>query len=235
MAALMNRRFEDLTAPASAQSYFSQAHASGGAMGAEYLTPQFSKANWRKQELAQWESLMSSQDRKRQIRILKSLQFLHKDVARLVALGPGNKHLPDFLAELQRDGYDATAANWRASQFAIKEAIDTLTAELKKEEGYVFLANDRGNKHGYGTIDRMRDFAKMEELVPKATLDLYNKAHTSMNSLKSVKRSGQKSKKQKRKSGGNANAKPKLARCALCNGFGHVAGDANCKAVPRTQ
>ena len=234
MAALMHRRFQELRAPASAQSYFTQDSATGGVMGAEYLTPPFSKANWRDQELSQWEALMSSQDRKRQIRILKAIQWLHDDVARLVAKGPGNKHLPDFLAELQRDGYDATAASWRASQFAIKDAVDTLTSELVKEVGYVFLANDRGNKHGYGTIDRMRHFAKMEELVPKATLDLYNKAHTSMNSLKSVKRAGQKSKKQKKK-GANSGGKPKLARCALCNGFGHVAGDANCKAVPRTQ
>ena len=75
----------------------------------------------------------------------------------------------------------------------------------------------------------------MEELIPKATLELYNKAHTSMNSLKSAKRPAKAKKKWVGKKNANHAAEPKLARCALCNAFGHVAGDANCKAVPRTQ
>ena len=144
--------------------------------------------------------------------------------------------LARVLADIQRDWQDVVAATWKASQHAVKDALDELTKKIKDEINYLWLANDRGNKHGFGTIERMRDFARMEEMVPKATLDLYAKAHSSMNTLKSGggrggKRGGKRAKKNKPSHAG----KPKLAKCALCGGFGHVAGDANCKAVPRTQ
>ena len=82
--------------------------------------------------------------------------------------------------------FEATKTSWDSSKETIKGAVDALFKEIDQEIAYVFLANDKGNKHGFGTIERMRDYAKMEELVPKATLDLYAKAHSSMNSFEVV-------------------------------------------------
>ena len=210
LADFMNRRYEELRSPA-ADSYFTRQRPTSNVLGAEYLAPAFSTSSWLDQELAKWEAQMSSQDRKRQIRTLKSVQFLHDDLRRTLARAPGMMPLSDVLGLVARNGQDVVAAEWGAHLQSIKDALDAVSNELEREAGYVFLANDKGNKHGFGTIDRMRDFARMEELVPKATMDLYNKAHTSMNSLKSVKRSTQKSKKQKKK-GPNAGGKPKLNR-----------------------
>ena len=178
---------------------------------------------------------MTSQDRKRQLRTLMSLKYLAFDVSTIMAQSPGQMPLATVLANIARQGQDVVAADWKASQHAMKDAVDELCREIEQEIIYINLANDKGNKHGYGTIERMRDFARMEEMVPKATLELYNKAHTSMNALKSGGRGGKKQNKRARKNKPSAAGKPKLAKCALCGGFGHVAGDANCKAVPRTQ
>ena len=102
--------------------------------------------------------------------------------------------------------------------WVVKEALDKLEAEIDREAQFVVLANDKGNKHGYGTIDRMRDFAKMEAMVPKATLDLYNKAHTSMNTMKLVKRPVKK--KNKKKGATSHTNKLKLTCCACAMGSG---------------
>ena len=232
-AEAFQRRLEAARSAAapSAISYFTPGRVTSNVMGAEYLSPPFSSENWRDQEISRWENLMSSQDRKRQIKLLIGLKFLHEDVMRLVAGGPGMMPLLDFLAYFQRHGHDATADAWLTSQLGIRAAVDALKDEINKEIGYTFLANDRGNRHGYGTIDRMRDFSRMEAFLPKATMDLYQKAHSSMNTMKAAKKSGGKPKKARKKQ--NHSNKPKLAKCALCGGFGHVAGDANCKAVPK--
>ena len=234
LAELFQRRYQELRYPG-ASSYFTQQRPTSNVMGAEYLAPAFSKDSWREQEIAKVEAKMTSQDRKRQVRTLMKLQGLHFDVCNIVALSPGQMPLGDVLNDVARDGQGVVAANWKASQHAVKDALDELTEEIKKEIRYIHLANDRGNKHGYGTIERMRDFERMEELVPKATMDLYTKAHASMNTLKSGSRGGRRGGKRAKKGKPSHAGKPKLAKCALCGGFGHVAGDANCKAVPRTQ
>ena len=169
---------------ASSVSYFVQPQATSNVMGAEYIAPPFSSANWRDQEISRWEQSMTSQDRKRQIRQLLSLKFLHDDVMRQVATSPGMLPLNDLLARRDAVGHDQLARDWLTSQLGIRSAIDALKNEINNEISYVFLANDRGNKFGYGTIDRMKDFSRMEQLVPKPMLDLYSKAHSSMNTLK---------------------------------------------------
>ena len=142
--------------------------------------------------------------------------------------------MSDVLGLVARNGQDVVAAEWGAHLQSIKDALDAVSNELEREAGYVFLANDKGNKHGFGTIDRMRDLSRMDQMLPKETLDLYNKAHSSMNQLKTSKRSASKSTRKSKRGKPNSAKQPKLQKCALCGGFGHVAGDANCKAVPKT-
>ena len=74
----------------------------------------------------------------------------------------------------------------------------------------------------------------MDELLPKSTMDLYSRAHSSMNTLKSGgKRGGGEGGGKPKKKKANQAQKPHLPKCALCGQFGQVAGDANCKAVPK--
>ena len=118
-----------------------------------------------------------------------------------------------------------------------------MAAKLRYELGLVHLANDKNNPHGFAAVDRMRSDAALELFTDKDTRDQWQKACSSLDKSKTRKRKGhgdrQANKRRKRGGGGgggggNHGNKPALPTCAACGKVGHVAGDARCKAAPKT-
>ena len=211
--------------------------ASSNVMGEEYLRSSTVDAA-RDQEIRDAEATMTSQDKKRQMRILMTLQFMQEHIGRMLSAGPGMLPLNVLFDERESLGHDVFATTWMASQMVIRESLDTLKAEIKREISLLLLANDRGNKHGFGTIERMKSLQKLEESMSKQDWDRYLRASTSMNQIKSKagKRGGGGGggggggRKRNRRNSANT---PKFPKCAVCGKAGHVAGDAACKAAAR--
>ena len=131
------------------------------------------------------------------------------------------------------------ASTWMASQMAVRASVDKLEEEIKREISLLNLANDKGNKHGFGILTRMNELQVLESTVPKNDWDLYLRAQSSMNQMKA-------SKPKRGRGGGaggagrggrrgraNASKQPKFPQCAICGAKGHVAGDAACKAAAK--
>ena len=167
------------------------------------------------------------------MRILMTLNHLQFDLGRAIVRAPGMLPLELLLQRWEKDGHDKFAKDWMAGQMLVKSCLDKLRRELKHELSMLELANDKSNRHGFGTIERMRALQRMEATVPKELMDLYNRASSSMDKIKSAKKrggggGGRGGGKRRRP---NAANKPKLPVCAVCGVKGHVAGDAACKAA----
>ena len=184
------------------------------------------------------ESRMHSADRKRQIRLLMNLQAVHDNVIKTVATGLGMRTFGDLCAMHASEGDVGFAASWMGSQMAVRESLDKLESEIKREISLLNLANDKGNKHGFGILTRMNELQVLESTVPKPDWDLYLRAQSSMNQLKASRP------KRGRGGGGgggrggkrsrpNSAKQPKFPQCAICGQKGHVAGDAACKAAAK--
>ena len=226
-------RYRSLATVNPAQSFLAAASRSN-VMGPEYLRSSVVDAS-REQEIRDAENQMTSQDKKRQMRILQSFRFLHEDLHRLIAAGPGMLSVGDLDADRRSLGDDAFAANWDASRKTIRESIDTFKAAINREISLLRLANDKGNKFGFATIERMKNLEQLKKSLSKEDWDRFLRASTSMNQIRG---------KPKRGGGGggggrakrrkpNGNQQPRFPKCAVCNKPGHVAGDAACKAAAK--
>ena len=117
--------------------------------------------------------------------------------------------------------------------------MDKLEEEIRREISLLNLANDKGNKHGFGILTQMNELQALESTVPKPDWELYLRAQSSMNQMKATRP------KRGRGAGGgggrggrrggkaNRNKQPKFPQCAICGVKGHVAGDAACKAAAK--
>ena len=224
-------RYRALSAVNPAQSFMAAASGSN-VMGPEYLRSSVADAS-REQEIRDAENEMTSQDKKRQMRILKTFFFMHEDLQRLVAAGPGMLSVDRLDALRQSLGEDAFAANWDASRKTIREGIDKLRADIEREVSLLRLANDKGNKFGFATIERMKSLETLEKSLSKEDWDRFLRASTSMNQIKGkpARRGGGRGRGKKRKASGDQ--RPRFPKCAVCNKTGHVAGDAACKAAAK--
>ena len=121
---------------------------------------------------------------------------------------------------------------------AVRASLDKLEGEIKREISLLNLANDKGNKHGFGILTRMNELEVLENTVPKPDWERYLRAQSSMNQMKAARP------KRGRGGGGgggrggkrnkpNPSKQPKFPQCAICGMKGHVAGDAACKAAAK--
>ena len=214
-------------------SLFNPGSSESNVMGDEYLEAPLTIPGFCEQEILKAEATMHSQDKKRQMRILKTINFHQLDLGRALARGPGMLPIERLVKRWDRDGHAKFAKDWMASQMLIKSCLDNLRREIRHEVAMLELANDKSNRHGFGTIERMRSLQRMESTVPKELLDLYNRASSSMDKLKTAKKrggggGGRGGTKRRRP---NPKQKPNLPACAVCGIRGHAAGDAACKAA----
>ena len=124
-----------------------------------------------------------------------------------------------------------------ASQVAVRSSLDKLEEEIKRELSLLNLANDKGNKHGFGILTRMNELEVLENTVPKPDWDRYIRAQSSMNQIKAARpkrgRGGGGGGRGGKRQRPNAGKQPKFPQCAICGQKGHVAGDAACKAAAK--
>ena len=87
-------------------------------------------------------------------------------------------------------GDDAFVADWDASRKTIREKIDTLITEIAREISLLRLANDKGNKFGFATIERMKNLEQLVKSLSKEDWDGFLRASTSMNQIKAKGKRG---------------------------------------------
>ena len=84
----------------------------------------------------------------------------------------------------------------------------------------------------------MERTADLEKVASKAELESFKAAVAAQDKDSAKKKRSRPAKnnngKNRRNKKPNANNNPDFARCAACNKFGHVAGDARCNAAPKT-
>ena len=208
-------------------------------MGPEYFVVNHNDAGL-EYRIRDAESRMHSADRKRQVRLLMSLQALHDSVIKTMATGLGMRSFNQLTDMQAAEGAVGFASTWMASQMAVRASLDKLEEEIRREISLLNLANDKGNKHGFGILNRMNEIKVLENTVPKPDWELYLRAQSSMNQMKAAR-----PKKSRGGGGGggggrggkrsrpNAAKTPKFPQCAICGQKGHVAGDAACKAAAK--
>ena len=141
----------------------------------------------------------------------------------------------DLVTLANTKGMDVAAAAFQQSQDWVTSVLERLAEKLRYELGLVYLANDKNNPHGFAAIDRMKSDATLELFTSKDTRDQWQKACSSLDKTKTRKRKSHGDRQANRRlKKANAAAKPALPTCAACGKLGHVAGDARCKAAPKT-
>ena len=122
---------------------------------------------------------------------------------------------------------------------AVRASLDKLEEEIRREISLLNLANDKGNKHGFGILTRMNELQALESTVPKPDWELYLRPQSSMNQMKAIRpqrgrgAGGGGGRGGRRGGKANGNKQPKFPQCAICGVKGHVAGDAACKAAAK--
>ena len=204
-------------------------------MGPSYSTGGATMATFRESQIKEAESSMSSNDKKRLVRLLMETNYFCEDLKYLLRYALPMRSLGELASMINTKGLKTASDLFEASQEKIKGAVDTVSEKLKHELGLVHLANDKSNNHGFAAIDKMKSLSTLEAVTSKEQRDLWNKACSSLDKMRTQRKRkghGNRDANRKRKRG-NAGARPALPTCAACNKAGHVAGDAKCKAAPK--
>ena len=60
-----------------------------------------------------------------------------------------------------------------ASQMVVGASLDKLEEEIKHELSLLNLTNNKGNKHGFRILTRLKELPDLKSTVPKADWDRY--------------------------------------------------------------
>ena len=222
------------------QPLFPSAVSGSSVLGPSYATGGATMATFRESQIKEAEGVMSSNDKKRLVRLLMESNFFCEDLGYCLRFSLPMRSLEELTAMVEAKGMSTASSIFEDSQEKVKEALDNLTAKLKHELGLVYLANDKSNSHGFAAVDKMKSMATLEHVTTKETRDLWTKACSSLDKTRSTRKRkghGNRDANKKRKRGGGAGGggggRPALPKCAACGKLGHVAGDARCNAAPK--
>ena len=194
-------------------------------------------ATFRESQIKEAESTMSSNDKKRLVRLLMETNYFCEDLKYILRYSLPMRSLGELASLINTKGIGPATKIFEDSQEKVKEAVDKVSEKLKHELGCVHLANDKSNSHGFAAIDKMKSLSNLESVTSKEQRDLWSKACSSLDKTKTQRKRGghgnRAANKKRKRGGGNAGARPALPICAACNKAGHVAGDARCKAAPK--
>ena len=206
-------------------------------MGPQYAMGNAASASFRESKVKEAESLMSSNDKKRLVRLLMETNNFCEDVDSAFSASLCKRPLGDLLVLANSKGLEAASAAFQESQDRVTGVIQRLAEKLRFELGLVYLANDKNNPHGFAAIDKMKSDATLELFTDKYTRDQWSKACSSLDKVKNNRKRkshGDRNANRRRKKA-NAGQKPALPTCAACGKVGHVAGDAVARLCPRTE
>ena len=214
---------------------FQMSHAASKVMGPQYALGDAATTACRESKVKEAEALMSSNDKKRLVRLLMETNNFCEDASNAFSDSLCNRPLSDLMVLVNSKGLEAASAAFERSRERVNGVLARLAEKLKYELGLVYLANDKNNPHGFAAIDRMKSDATLELFTTKDTRDQWQKACSSLDKSKNQRKRKSHGDRQanKRRKRANAAAKPALPTCAACGKPGHVAGDARCKAVPK--
>ena len=216
---------------------FSAPALSSSALGPSYSTGGATMATFRESQIKDAEGLMSSNDKKRLVRLLMESNYFCEDLKYTLRYSLPMRSLSDLAALINSKGLPEATKYFKDSQEKIRGALDNLSSKLTHELGLVHLANDKSNGHGFAAIDKMKTFTNLEAVTTKEQRDLWSKACSSLDKTRTQRKRGshgnRSANKKRKRGGGNPGARPALPTCAACNKPGHVAGDARCKAAPK--
>ena len=215
-------------APALASSVMGPAYSTGGA----------TMSTFRESQIKEAEGLMSSNDKKRLVRLLMETNYFCEDLKYTLRYSLTMRSLGELATLINTKGLPEAQSFFEASQEKVKEGLDRISEKLRHEIGNVHLANDKANPHGFAAVDKMKSMATLESVTTKEQRDLWVKACSSLDKTKTQRKRkshGNRDANRKRKrGGGNQGGRPALPTCAVCGKAGHVAGDAKCRAAPKT-
>ena len=220
---------------------FPSASAGSSVMGPAYSTGGATMATFRESQIKEAEGLMSSNDKKRLVRLLMETSYFCEDLKYTMRYSLPMRSLGELAALINSKGLAEATTIFEESQEKVRAAVDKVSEKIRHETSLVHLANDKSNPHGFAAVDKMKALANLEAVTTKETRDLWTKACSSLDKSKNARKRGghgnrAANKKRKRGGGGGGGggARPALPTCAVCGKLGHVAGDARCKAAPKT-
>ena len=216
---------------------FPSAGTGSAVLGPAYSTGGATMAAFRESKIKEAENLMSSNDKKRLVRLLMESDYFCEDLKYTLTYSLPMRSLEELVSIINTKGMPSANTLFEQSQEKVRLAVETLGAKLRHELGLIYLANDKGNAHGFETIDKMKSWAAVEAVTSKETRDQWSKACASLDKTRNQrKRKGHgnrdANKRRRRNNNNNGNNRPALPKCAACGKAGHVAGDARCRAAP---
>ena len=205
-------------------------------MGPQYARGDAATAACRESKVKEAEAVMTSNDKKRLVRLLMETNNFCEDASDAFDASLCMRPLGDLVTLANTKGLEAASEAFDRSQQQVSGVIKKIAEKIKFELGLVYLANDKNNPHGFAAIDRMKSDATLELFTTKDTRDQWQKACSSLDKTKNQRKRKSHGDRQanKRRKRANAANKPALPTCANCGKVGHVAGDARCKAAPKT-
>ena len=207
-------------------------------MGPAYSTGGATMATFRESQIKEAEGGMSSNDKKHLIRLLMETNYFCEDLKYLMRYSLPFRSLGELAALINSKGLPDATAIFEDSQEKVKDAVNKVSEKLRHEMGLVHLANDKSNPHGFAGVDKMKALSNLEAVTSKEQRDLWSKACSNLDKTRTQRKrkshGNRDANRRRKRGGGNAGARPALPTCAVCGKAGHVAGDAKCKAAPKT-
>ena len=204
-------------------------------MGPQHLVQSCEIDDLRDSRISSLQASMNSPDKKRLARYLSVLSFAFSDVMAVITRSATMFPYPDLMKLAKAKDQGKMEDLWRADQLLVRSSLETMREKLRGFTAHLHLANDKAlNPYGFATVDRMERTSELEKVATKTELESF-KAAVAAQDKDSVKRKRSRPAKnnngRNKKKKPNSNNNPDFARCAACNKFGHVAGDARCKAA----